>query len=318
MTVRIRCYHVGLLAMLALLLSGREALAQFVPGGGFVVSRVGDDFEDPDWAYQFNMPKSSADIDKRGRSPMGRSLNGRWHEGERGQPDVIRRVDTPEGGLPDSTGSLFIATRNSGVPGVATRKSQQDDLMMTVNSRTGGYIPVSQWPSVTVRVYVPEFEEWEPRSGSSFAFRATVRGTKPGTRESEAYWPGIFLQHTQSRGGEASVNFLVRAGERGNDYRGPDVTPGWWTLGMGFSPDGRIHYFVSEGVDNLTIEDRIAVHHCYGFRCQKFRNAFFDVFNANNGSSWSTGWVFDDPTLYVASDRYATRIDARGNAPRRR
>jgi hypothetical protein len=215
-------------------------------------------------------------------------------------------------------GSLFIATRHSGVPGVATSKSQQDDLVMTVNSRTGGYIPVAQWPSVVVRVYVPEFDEWEQRNGSSFAFRATVRGTKPGERESEPYWPGIFLQHTRSRGGESNAHFLVRAGERGNDYSGPEATPGWWTLGMGFSPDGRIHYFAAEGVDNLTVEDRIAVHHSYGFRCQNFRNAFFDVFSANNGRAWSTGWVIDDPTIYVASERYATRIDAHRDAPRRR
>lgn len=314
----LRHFQVCSFAVLALLLSAGEASAQFVPGGGFVLTRVGDNFENPDWAYQLNLPKSSSDIDKRGRSPMGRSLNGRWHEGERGQPDLIRRVETPAGGLEGSFGSLFIATRNSGVPGVRTSKSQQDDLMMTVYSRTGGYIPVSQWPSVVVRVYVPEFDEWEQRNGSSFAFRATVRGSKPGERESEAYWPGIFLQHTRSRGGEPKVNFLVRAGERGNDYRGPEVTPGWWTLGMGFSPDGKIHFFASEGVDNLTIDDRLGVNHSYGFRCRKFRNAFFDVFNANNGRTWSTGWVFDDPTLYVASERYATRIDARGDAPKRR
>ncbi|MCA9102749.1 MAG: hypothetical protein KDA63_16435 [Planctomycetales bacterium] len=314
----LRSWNVVLLALLAVLVSTAGARAQFVAGGGFALSRVGDDFEDPEWAYQFNTPKSSADIDKQGRGPLGRSLNGRWHEGERGQPDVIRRVETPAGGLPGSTGALLIATRNSGIPGVNTRESQQDDLVMTVNARTGGYIPVTQWPSVVVRVYVPEFDQWEPRDGSSFAFRATVRGTKPGERESEPYWPGIFLQHSRSRGGESSAYFLVRASERGGDYRGPAVTPGWWTLGMGFSPDGRIHYFASEGIDNLTIDDRIAVHYSYGFRCEKFRNAFFDVFNANNGRTWSTGWVIDDPTLYVASERYAERIDSRGNAPRRR
>jgi len=283
-----------------------------VPGTGIRLEKVGDDFEDPQWVYHAHLPKSSADIDSRSRRPTGKSANGRWHEGERGQPDVVRRVATPNGGLSGSQGSLFIASRNSGVPGVPTAKSQQDDLFLSVYSRLGGYIPVSRSPSVVVRVFLPPWEQWENRIGSSFALRATVRGSKGNrSRETEPYWPGLFIQFNSAsrRPNQSdSARIVIRAAERGNDYRGPEITQtGWWTLGMSFTPDGRVHYYASPGVDDLTREDHIASHYCYGFRCQKFRNVFFDVFNRNNGRTWSTGWIIDDPMVYVAGGGVATR-----------
>ena len=68
---------------------------------------VSDDFEDPNWAYIPQDPKSTEDIDENQRGPMGRSTNGRWYEGiKRGHPDIVRRVPTPAGGLPGSTGSI--------------------------------------------------------------------------------------------------------------------------------------------------------------------------------------------------------------------
>lgn len=275
--------------------------APVVPGTGRKVENVGDDFEDPEWSYSPNNPKSSADLDKRRRGPTGRSANGRWHEGEdRGHPDLVKRVETPAGGLEGSEGALLMATLRSGIPGRPTTKSQQDDFFMTVKSRVGGYISVSQSPNFVVRVYVPDFEQWEQRSGSSFALRATLRGGKGGS--TEPYWPGIFIKYNPaSRGGEPSASLIIRAKERGNDYTLPTriTESGWWTLGMSFSPDGQVHYYASEGVDDLTAEDRLASHYCYGFRARQFRTIFFDVFNRNDGRTWSTGWVIDDPTLYV-------------------
>ena len=62
-----------------------------VPGTGRKVAEVGDDFEDSEWSYNFRMPKSSENIDKKRRGPYGRASNNRWYEGvKRGDPDVVR------------------------------------------------------------------------------------------------------------------------------------------------------------------------------------------------------------------------------------
>ena len=88
-----------------------------VPGTGQRVDKVGDDFEDAKWAYNYNLPKSSEENDKQQRVPGGASTNGRWYEGiMRGQPDEIRRVPAPGGGLPGSTHALLMRSQGTGVP----------------------------------------------------------------------------------------------------------------------------------------------------------------------------------------------------------
>ncbi len=78
-----------------------HAQRPLLPGTGTELTSVGDDFEDPTWGYVPNDPKSTEDIDTLQRAPLGRSTNGRWFEGaKRGHPDIVRRVETPPGGLP--------------------------------------------------------------------------------------------------------------------------------------------------------------------------------------------------------------------------
>jgi hypothetical protein len=89
----------------------------FVPGTGEFLKDCSDDFEDPNWSYSYNHPKSSHEQDERQRGPGGRSKNGLWHEGaKRGTPDVVRRVATPADGIEGSAGALLFATKNSGIP----------------------------------------------------------------------------------------------------------------------------------------------------------------------------------------------------------
>jgi hypothetical protein len=281
---------------------------RIVPGSGQRVSQVGDDFEDPSWSYTYNLPKSSSDMDRQTRLPAGISKNGRLFEPAlRGQPDLIERVETPAGGLPGSTGALAIATRESGVPGRASRANQQDDLILRMN----GAIPVSRSPSVVVRVYLPPFDEWEPRTGNSFGIRASCYGRrspnaprKTGSNTSGPYWPGFFIHlyssKTDKRYPKDFAMLLIRSNDRGADVFGPRITePGWWTLGMSFSPDGQVHYYASAGVDNLTSQDLITSHYCYGFRCQRLDSFFFDVVSPDNGTTWSTKWIIDDPAIHV-------------------
>lgn len=289
----------------ALATSSLVAAEPVVPGSGYVVPQVGDDFEDPNWTYYYNSPKASVWNDKQARLPGGGSANRRWLEPTyRGQPDVVKRVPTPEGGIPGSEGSMLIRTMHSGVPGDPSGKREQDDLLCPFRSRIGSYAPVSWKPSCVVRVYMPPFEEWEPSSGSSFAFRAACRAEsikEPGTKEE--YWPGIFVQFESPRDRRIQAPrayLIIRSDKYGRDVRGPEITQlGWWTLGMSFTPDGMVHYYAHPGVEDLTADDYIASHLPYGMRNERLEQFFFNVCSVDNGRSWSTPWIIDDPLLFT-------------------
>jgi hypothetical protein len=306
----------ALTAVAAMALLASPLSAQLVPGTGFKVDKVGDDFEDPAWDYVFNLPKSSNNLDEQIRGPGGRSRNGRWEEsGLRGQPDVIRRVSTPPDGLPGSTGALAMRSLNTGVPNRVTNQLQQDDLIMVGSNRLGGRISASRGPSAVVRVWLPPFDDWEPRTGNSFGMRADCQthtmkkaeinlfSKSSKSKQVEEYWPGIFIyfnSKSDGRNKQDSAHFLIRANRNGGDIRGPGIEQtGWWTLGMSITPDGMVHYYARPGVENLTAEDHITSQYPYGYRCEHFNTIFFNVANQDNGRSWSTEWIIDDPQLFL-------------------
>ncbi len=275
----------------------------FVPGTGVKVDRVGDDFEDLEWGYIMNGKKASHEQDENQRAPGGKSRNGRWYESAlRGQPDAIKRVPTPPGGIEGSRGSMFLATRLSGIPGKIAGTQMQDDLLMGVETRVGQPVPVTWQPSCTVRVYLPEFDRWENRTGASFGIRADIRG-RDRKGSVEPYWPGFFLlfrSETSKKFEQDFAQISVRAKQNGRDLAGPKIyKPGWWTFGMSFTPDGQVHYYASEGVDDLTEEDHLYSGFPYGSRALYFDNFFFDVANWENGRNWSTPWVVDDVKFFV-------------------
>ncbi len=279
------------------------AAAPFVPGTGEFLADCCDDFENENWSYRYNHPKSSQEQDKKQRSPGGRSSNGLWHEGgKRGTPDVVRRVPTPPDGIADSTGALLFATKSAGVPGRISNAQQQDDLLMLFNRRLGRSIPIAWQPSCTVRVYLPPFDEWENRTGAQFGMRADCQGRKPGDKMEE-YWPGMFLlfrSETSRNIEQDAAKLTIRADRRGHDIRSLDIKePGWWTLGMSFTADGQVHYYASPGVDDLTTDDYLMSNFPYSMRCVVFNNFFFNVANWDDGRTWSTQWVIDDPKIFV-------------------
>src|SRR5580698_5215296 len=152
------------------------ARAQVVPGTGTRVAY--DDMEDPSWSYELNLPKASSNLDNQERQPGGQSANGKWYESSlRGEPDIVKRVPTPAGGLPGSQGSLMMRTLYSGLPTYRSNKFQQDDLVFNASMTTGGYISPSRTPNCLARVYLPPFNQWEKRTGTSFGIRADVIGT---------------------------------------------------------------------------------------------------------------------------------------------
>lgn len=316
-------FVVGIVAFTA---AQRASSAPVVPGTGQPLPQVGDDFEDPNWGFVHNFPKSSEEIDELKRHPTGFATNRRWYEGiKRGQPDFLKRVPTPEEGLPHSQGALLIRTRDSGVPGRRSYKMEQDDFVLNCHQNLRSTIPVSQSPNCVVRVYMPPFEQWENRNGPSFGFRVAVqthawkepdepRGFFNSRKKEflkEVYWPGLFVQfrsETDPRFENDSAYFTIRGNQRGADFRGPQITQtGWWTMGISCSPDGQIHYYAKPGVDDLTPEDRIGSQYPYGYKAEQFRTMFFNVCNRDDGRTWSTPWIIDDATIYVSNPQLAGR-----------
>jgi hypothetical protein len=303
-----------------LLLANQIIAAPLVPGTGQKIAGIGDDFEDPNWKYTYSLPKASKEIDEQVRLPGGRSANGRWAEGAlRGTPDHVRRVETPPNGLPGSEGSMLLMTLNSGVPGRISYSPQQDDLLASPMALRG-QVSVSWSPSVVTRVCVPPFDKFERRPGVSFGFRAALRGVGGPKNPNglDDYWPGIFIRFDPANPRVANskdrVRFMMRANTNGGDFWGPEITEiGWYTLGMSFTPDGAVHYFIRQGVEDLTAADHVASRFPYNMRARTFVTFFYNVLSADNGKSWSTPWIVDDPTMYWLRPQSAS-----GNRPAKR
>ena len=290
-----------------------------VPGTGSLVKGIGDDFEDENWKWNYNHPKSSEEQDKRVRSPVGKSINGRWFEGpKRGTPDVVKRIELPAPGLEGSTHGLLIASLHAGIPGRTTYQMQQDDLIYNMQKVTGRGMSVADNPSVVTRVYMPPFEQWEKRNGPTFGFRAgcythaTITGKDhpdKGRFGLEEYWPGMFVcfePANPKRKTEDSAYLRIRGGRNGGEIRGPKIEQtGWWTLGLSFSPDGMVHYFASPGVDELTMDDHITSQFPYGYRTETLKTFFYNVCTKDDGKTWSTPWVIDDPKVYFVKRQVA-------------
>ena len=311
--MRRRIFHFTALLTALFFLTDGPAFGQLVPGTGVKLTKVGDDFEDEDWSFKFNLPKSSKNINEYAGGAGGRSKNGRWYEGvKRGQPDTVKRVPTPANGPAGSKGALLLRSVQTGVPGRPSHKLQQDDFIADVNYRLGRTMSVAESPSVVVRVFLPPIAEWENRTGPSFAFRialdATVKKTEGKgffsrtSTESETYWPGFFIElesETDRNRTQDAAYLRVRSNNRGGDYRGPAIRQtGWWTLGLSCTPDGRVHYYGKPGLEDLTAEDHIASNYPYGFRGEKFKTFFFNVCNADDGKTPSTPWIVDNCEVF--------------------
>ena len=290
-----------------------EARAQIVPGTGVKLNQVGDDFEDEAWKWIPNGAKASREQDEQVRRPTGISNNQRWFESpKRGMPDHIVRVTAPAGGLPSSKGALKIQTLNSGVPGMNSGKMEQDDLIMACSSRVGA-VAVNRNPNCVTRIYLPPFDQWENRSGSHFGYRIDLKTTITETekkflfsktvRKQEDYWPGYFIEFHSSHDGrfkEDEAVLLIRGNNLGHEVKSLKLTPGWWTLGMSVGGDGRVHFYGKPGVENLTAADHLYSSFPYGYQAETFATHFFNSCNQNDGTTWSTPIIIDDPAIYVS------------------
>ena len=282
-----------------------------------------DNFEDEKWGFTLNWPKSSKEEDEQIRYPLGQSHNRMWFESpKRGTPDVVKRVETPAGGIPGSMGALYLRSRDTGVPGAPRRKQAQDDFIMAAKPMS-----VSYSPNCLVRVYLPEWDQWEQRNGVSFGVRIGLQGPQEKEKEvslgrrlfrrrktemvteMEPFYPGFFIQYIPTNDprndrGQPYAMVLIRSNGLGHEVPGPVITePGWWTFGMSVTPDAQVHYYASPGVDPLTQADHITSQVPYGIRATYFNTMFFNVCSADDGASWSTPWIIDDPEVYYLGGR---------------
>jgi len=299
-----------------------QAQRPIIPGTGTEIVGVSDDFEDPSWSYIPNDPKSTEDIDENQRAPLGKTTNGRWYEGvKRGHPDIVRRVETPAGGLPGSRGAMLLKSKMTGIPGMPSNTMHQDDFVANVQYRLRRTIDVAEVPSVTTRVFLPPVAEWENRSGPHFGFRLALETTAMIEQErgvgafkikrkevgNEIYWPGMFVEFEnkeQTRKDNDYAYIRVRATKNGSETRGPQITQtGWWTFGMSVTPDGMVHYYAAPGIDELTAEDYITSQFPYDYRAERFRTFFYNVCSADDGHRWSTAFIVDDPKVYLLRPR---------------
>ncbi|TWT58687.1 hypothetical protein KOR42_20690 [Thalassoglobus neptunius] len=306
-----------LLLTTPVLLPPAVVTAQVVPGTGTLINT--DDFEDESFSFDMNWPKSSKEEDENVRYPLGRSSNNMWMESpKRGMPDVVKRVETPAGGLEGSKGALYLRSRDTGVPGRPGFKQAQDDFILAAKPMTLSYSP-----NYTVRVYLPSWDQWEQRSGVTFGIRSGMQGPVEEEVESlgfgrrlfrrlrrekqtkmEPYYPGFFIYHVpasdpNNKTGEPYAKILIRANQLGHEVDGPIIKEtGWWTFGMSVTPDARCHYYASPGVDDLTPRDFITSQYPYTIPGTHFNTIFFNVCSADDGKTWSTPWIIDDPKVY--------------------
>lgn len=304
-------YQFALVAMTMLWsFAAGTARAQSVPGQG--TRYTFDDFEDPNWGFNYNLPKSSKEEDEQVRYPLAVSTNNQWKEGpKRGCPDVVKVVDAPAGGIAGSKHALLLRSRDTGIPGRLSYSQKQDDFVMV--SRTMG---VASAPSTVVRVYFPEWEQWENRHGVHFGIRLGLQGpvekipedagrmfrrSRPVTTV-EPYYPGFFFQFNPkgvAGNDQPHAMMLIRADEYGRDLPGPKITQtGWWTFGMSVTPDARIHYYAKPGVADLTAADHLTSTLPYAIPGTHFNTLFFNTCSADDGRSWSTPILIDDPAIY--------------------
>ena len=190
-----------------------------------------------------------------------------------------------------------IAPGRSSISTISKRGAVAGSATLRSHSRR----PVSRQPNVAVRVFLPPIAQWERRNGPSFAFRISLEPGGGG----ETYWPGMFVEFApkeQTKLEYDTASIRIRGDRSGRDFKAKQITEtGWWTLGMSVTGDGMVHYYASPGVDDLTDEDHITSQYPYGTRARSFNTFFFNVCNGDDGRTWSTPWIIDDCTVYVAN-----------------
>jgi len=68
---------------------------------------------------------------------------------------------------------------------------------------------------------------------------------------------------------------------------------------MSMTPDGRVHFYAGKGIGDLTPANHLHSGMPYGYEAEYFATHFFNVCNQNDGVTWSTPFIIDDPSVYT-------------------
>lgn len=246
-----------------------------------------DDFEDRDWHYNYQDHTC---------------YRGFWGPADRGEPEFIRRVVTPSGGLKESSGALEIRTDNSG----KDNNPGQDDLKTQgFSTRLGRDLARADQPLFVVRVWLPPFSEWPEGKGLGvFGFRQAAQLTENRTSE---YYPSIWFCYDKQIG--PSPYFFFRLGNgRALDVRGDAISqPGWWTLAIAFDTKGIGHYYARPGIKTPTeankMFDTTRFRTVDGIDNRRMAFCGYSFFSLGSKQGASTRFVIDDYEVWAVKGR---------------
>ncbi|MGV2336392.1 MAG UNVERIFIED_CONTAM: hypothetical protein LVR18_20545 [Planctomycetaceae bacterium] len=190
---------------------------------------------------------------------------------------------------------------------------EQDDLIMSCSSRVG-MISAAAVPTASLASGSPALISGKTAPAATSATALTLKPPSPKRKKSccspknvkkqEDYWPGFFIEFHSAHDGRFPKDeawLIIRGNHLGQEIRSIQLTPGWWTLGMSVSGDGRVHYYARPGVENLTPANLLHSGNPYSYSAEYFATHFYNVCNQNDGKTWSTPFIIDDPAIFTAN-----------------
>lgn len=236
-------------------------------GEGSVVTSISDDFEDPNWTFDYANNISS---------------NGLWFGGTRGTPTVIQRVTPSPGEAAGNTGALLIKTNdNSG--DVFT----QDDLITQYYTSTsyGKNIALSDAPSYEISLHYPAISQWKDGHALGFRIGAKDASLVSNNNPSGSYYPSIWLVRQGSKvqikgriGDGISPDFVIKAFT--------PSTAGRIKLGISWDSLGRTKYYVLFGSGTITESNLLKTDTWSGRTMDYLEYHFLSLgYPANSGES---------------------------------
>lgn len=244
-----------------------------------------DDFEDTNWYF---------DYEKHG------SNNGFWRGfSGRGEPELLTRITTPDGGKSGSTGALEIRTNkidNDSSP------YQEDFLTADFEQRLGRELTKADQPVFIVHVWLPPFDQWG--NYYSFGFR---HEWYPSNSDNDKCYSTIWLRY-EAPYSRPNLVFRIQPTDAKSYYEidgGPISQPGWWTLAIAFDENGVDRYYICPGVNIPTEKDIMldttqlrTKNGAINLFMDRVRYSFFSLGYPINGNT-SPRFIIDDYEIWV-------------------
>lgn len=224
------------LLILALMAAFRSVTVAGVPGSGYIVDALSDEFENQ-WSFDYANNTSS---------------NGLWYATFRGAPEQMALVASPEGAVGGSAQALQIRSVDNGddaYPGM-------EDLVARLydNTVVGHFLAHSEGPSVVGWVYLPPISLW-PVGTHSFGFRAAARDSTliSASNPLGEYYPSLWTY----RANDGKGYLMIRVGDGFTpDFLVAEFTSGgWYTFGISWNALGQTEYYAAAGRVTLASGD---------------------------------------------------------------